>query len=81
MEQKATALVLALCCFLLLGRVNGQTGLSESDKQTVLTAHNQFRGMVSPTASNMERMVNYSVYSHYIRVAMQLACVQAMYNY
>ena len=34
-----------------------QTGLSSRDEQELLSAHNYFRGIVDPTASNMEQMV------------------------
>lgn len=39
--------------------VSAQTSLSNQDQQEVLNAHNHFRGIVNPTASNMERMVSY----------------------
>ena len=32
-------------------------GLSDDEKVEMLRAHNHFRGMVSPIATNMERMV------------------------
>jgi hypothetical protein len=37
--------------------VFGQTGLSQSEEQEVLDAHNNFRGSVNPSAVNMRRMV------------------------
>ena len=46
-----------ICCSLLLYRAAGQTSLSSEDQQELLNAHNHFRGIVSPPASNMERMV------------------------
>ena len=55
------------CCLLLLAlslgsmlkgvRSQGETELSESEKQDILDAHNRLRGEVNPTASNMQRMV------------------------
>ena len=47
-----------ICCSLLLYRAAGQTSLSSEDQQELLNAHNHFRGIVSPHASNMERMVS-----------------------
>ena len=42
---------------------HGQTGLSEVDKQKLLDVHNYFRSVVYPRASNMERMVSWSMCS------------------
>ena len=39
--------------------VSAQTSLSSQDQQELLNAHNHFRGIVNPSASNMERMVSY----------------------
>ena len=52
-------LVATLCLALLYGQVSCQTGLTSQDRQELLDAHNHYRGIVSPTASNMERMVTY----------------------
>ena len=52
----AFALVLSLGC--LTVEVVCQTGLSQSDKQDILVAHNDLRGMVNPSASNMQIMVS-----------------------
>ena len=49
-------LVLFLGC--MEREVMGQTGLTESDQQDILDMHNQLRGIVNPTASNMETMVS-----------------------
>ena len=35
-----------------------QTSLSSQDQQKLLNAHNHYRSIVSPSASNMERMVS-----------------------
>ena len=35
-----------------------QTSLSSQDQQELLNAHNHYRSIVSPSASNMERMVS-----------------------
>ena len=45
-----------LSCVLFEG-VLCQTGLTGADKQAILDAHNTLRGQVSPSASNMEKMV------------------------
>lgn len=37
--------------------VSAQNSLSAEDKQELLDAHNMFRGMVNPPATNMLRMV------------------------
>ncbi len=37
-----------------------QNALTEADEEELLDAHNSFRGMVNPSASNMLRMVSYS---------------------
>ena len=50
---KSLLLVLCLGCVLVMG----QTGLSDSDRQDILDAHNRLRGTVDPSASNMETMV------------------------
>ena len=39
-----------------------QTGLTQADKQDILNRHNSLRGQVSPSASNMERMVRLCVW-------------------
>ena len=51
-------LALVLSCLLAAEGVMGQTRLSESDKQSILDAHNRLRGMVNPSASNMQIMVS-----------------------
>ncbi len=43
---------------ILCNGAQGQTGLSASDKDELLIAHNYFRGIVDPIAANMERMVS-----------------------
>ena len=51
-------LLVVIVCFSLMSHcVIGQTSLSEADKQEILNAHNHFRSIVNPTASNMEEMV------------------------
>ena len=50
-------LAVVILCSLLLNQVSAQTGLSAQDQQELLDAHNHFRGIVNPTASNMETMV------------------------
>ena len=49
--MKALLLLLALC----LG--SAHAALSESDRQIILDTHNSLRGMVNPTASNMQELV------------------------
>lgn len=51
--------------FLLMGRVVGQQTstpieITGDDIQEILTAHNLFRGMVEPPASNMQEIVSHS---------------------
>ncbi len=41
----------------LFGAALSQAELSAADKQTILGEHNRLRGMVSPAAANMLRMV------------------------
>ena len=48
-----TAVHIAIMC------VSAQNSLSAEDKQELLDAHNMFRGMVSPPATNMLRMVSH----------------------
>ena len=58
--QAAAAMLwclLFLVSSLSLGPVFSQTGLSASEKQTILNEHNRLRELVSPTAANMQRMV------------------------
>ena len=44
------------CSFVYEGSC--QTSLSSQDQQELLNVHNHYRGLVSPTASNMETMVS-----------------------
>ena len=43
----------------VVGHALCQTGLSSTDSQTILNEHNRLRGLVSPTATNMQRMVSF----------------------
>ena len=55
-SAKATeCMVLLIGCVLVL-QVTAQ--LTRSEKQNILDAHNRLRGQVSPTASNMAKMVS-----------------------
>ena len=38
--------------------VSGQDSLTENEKQAILDRHNMLRGQVSPTASDMTKMVS-----------------------
>ena len=52
------SVVLVVGVFLLqVHDASCQTGLSSQDEQELLNAHNHFRGIVDPPASNMEQMV------------------------
>ena len=42
----------------LLGQAWCQTDLTNAEKQTILNEHNRLRGLVSPTATNMQKMVS-----------------------
>ena len=54
------AIVVALCyCF--VHESSCQTSLSSHDQQELLDAHNHYRGIVTPTASDMQTMVTVSV--------------------
>ncbi len=50
--------------FIFVGEALSQTELSSADKQATLDEHNRLRGMVSPTAANMLRMVSLREYNH-----------------
>ena len=50
------AIVVILCCG-FVDESSCQTSLSSQDQQELLNAHNHYRGLVNPTASNMQRMV------------------------
>ena len=50
--------VVLVCLSLLCSYASGQTSLSAADKQEVLNAHNHFRSIVNPIATNMEKMVS-----------------------
>jgi hypothetical protein len=52
----SVCVILAALC--LVFYVDCQTSLSQNDKDYILEIHNTLRVMVSPTASNMERMVS-----------------------
>ena len=56
--QDELKLAVLIAVFALNHPVSGQTGLSAADKQELLDAHNLFRGMVDPPASNMQRLVS-----------------------
>ena len=47
-----------LLCLVTISSVCGQNSLSEADSQELLDAHNRFRSMVDPPATNMRRMVS-----------------------
>ena len=47
-----------LLCLGTISSVCGQNSLSEADSQELLDAHNRFRSMVDPPATNMRRMVS-----------------------
>ena len=49
--------------------VSAQNSLSSADKQELLEAHNMFRGMVNPSATNMLRMVRHKYISILISFA------------
>ena len=54
------AIVVALCyCF--IHESSCQTSLSNQDQQELLDAHNHYRGIVTPTASDMQTMVTVSI--------------------
>ena len=54
------AIVVALCyCF--VRESSCQTSLSSQDQQELLDAHNHYRGIVTPTASDMQTMVTVSI--------------------
>ena len=53
-----SVVVLPLFCLVAISSVCGQNSLSEADQQEILEAHNRFRSMVDPPASNMRRMVS-----------------------
>ena len=52
-----TQVLLTVCCCSLQWLVSAQTSLSDADRKVLLDVHNQFRRMVSPTASNMVKLV------------------------
>ena len=47
-------------CFCFVYQASCQTSLSSQDQQELLNAHNHYRSIVAPTASNMEGMVSTS---------------------
>ena len=49
-----------LLCFCFVYQASCQTSLSSQDQQELLNAHNHYRSIVAPTASNMEGMVSTS---------------------
>ncbi len=54
--MKMSSVLFLLSCLLIEG-VMSQTGLTATEEQEILNRHNILRGQVSPSASNMERMV------------------------
>ena len=67
MKMEAIFLFILCCSSAFSGRllVSAQTSLSDADRKELLDAHNQFRRMVSPTASNMIKLVR-EKYCEYI---------------
>ena len=51
------ALLLILCSFSGNLLVLAQTSLTDNDRRELLNAHNRFRRIVSPSASNMIKLV------------------------
>ncbi len=49
------AVIALVCC--ALPAAFAETGLTEEEEAEILRAHNHFRGMVQPVATDMERMV------------------------
>ena len=49
-------LLLTICLSFLMAEV-AFCQLTESEKEEILNEHNRLRGIVTPTASNMERLV------------------------
>lgn len=56
--QDMLKLAVLITVFALNHPASSQTSLSAADKQELLDAHNLFRGMVDPPASNMQRLVS-----------------------
>ena len=56
--MKMGSVFILLSFVLLMEGVMSQTGLTQSDQQDILERHNNLRGQVNPSASNMERMVS-----------------------
>ncbi len=54
--MKMSSVLFLLSCLLIEG-VMSQTGLTATEEQEILNRHNILRGQVSPSSSNMERMV------------------------
>ena len=58
MKLLTTVFTLALLVSIGVVYTSAQTvGLTDEEKEEVLRAHNYYRGLVDPVASNMERMV------------------------
>ena len=49
---------IAVVLVVVVSDVSGQDRLTESEKQAILDRHNTLRGQVSPTASDMTKMVS-----------------------
>ena len=59
LKMEAIILFILCCSLAFSGRhlVSAQTSLSDADRKELLDAHNQYRRIVSPTASNMIKLV------------------------
>lgn len=64
-EIFAVLLLAAICS------VRGQQGLSEEEIEEILNAHNYYRSIVDPIASNMLKLVRHSSI-YYVRYILKL---------
>lgn len=55
----------SLAVLLLLSYTSTSTraALRDEEKEEILSAHNHYRGIVDPVATNMQKMVSYSMYT------------------
>jgi len=67
-----SVVLLPLFCLVAISPVCGQNSLSEADQQEILEAHNRFRSMVDPPASNMRRMVSIKMAWLVVSITIQL---------
>ena len=60
-DQIILAFLVSVCCFLLC--LNGESKITPGERSKIINLHNTFRASVTPSASDMEKMVRCMIHS------------------